>query len=324
MKTRTLIGFARILGLSAALAAGLGSLPGSLAATLQHNVVVKSDSVRLGDLFSDAGKHADRVVLQAPEPGRKIVVNVNWLYRVARAYGVEWRPLSTLDQVVVERASHLVSADRIREVLSLSIRDDLGSEKKFEIELDNRLLQIHLPGEAAPSIDVQTLQLDRRHQRFTAVLVGARDSTRPARVTATGRYYRLVDIPVLVRRMRGDEIIDRADIRLLTMRADKLDLNALRQADDLVGMSPMRTLAPGRPVKPSEIRPPVLVAKGSIVTMVYQTDRMVLTAQGKALQDGSEGETIRIQNAKTFKTIDGVVTGSGTVTVAPTGRVALN
>ena len=57
--------------------------------------------------------------------------------------------------------------------------------------------------------------------------------------------------------------------------------------------------------------------------MVFQTDRMILTAQGRALQNGSKGDVIRILNAKTHKTIDGIVVNSGTVTVKPLGRVAL-
>lgn len=307
----------------AALALGAGTLTDVDAATLQNNVIVRGETVTLGDIFLDAGKHADRVVLQAPEPGRKVVLNATWLYRAARAYGVEWRPLSTLDQVVVERASHLISADQIRDSLAAGVRSDLGGDGSFEIELDNRLLQMHLPGEVLPTIRIQTLQLDRHTQRFSAIVVGAESTGHPVRTTATGRYYRLVEVPVLIRRLNGAEVIAETDLRVMTLRADRLDLDAVRDGADLVGMSPLRTLSPGRPVRQGEIRQPVMVAKGSIVTMTYQTDRMVLTAQGKALQDGSRGETVRIQNAKTHKTIDAVVTGYGAVTVAP-NKLALN
>ena len=100
-------------------------------------------------------------------------------------------------------------------------------------------------------------------------------------------------------------------------------MNALQDAEDLIGMSPLRALSAQRPVKKSDIRSPILVPKGSLVTMVFRTDRMVLTAQGRALQSGSKGDVIRILNAKTHRTIDGLVVNSGTVTVKPLGRVAL-
>ena len=57
--------------------------------------------------------------------------------------------------------------------------------------------------------------------------------------------------------------------------------------------------------------------------MIFRTKRMRLTAQGRALEHGSKGETIRIQNMKTRKIIDATVIGSGTVSVLAPGRVAL-
>ena len=156
------------------------------------------------------------------------------------------------------------------------------------------------------------------------MLTGGEGRTQMKRyINATGRYHRLIDIPVLVRRMRSGETIGQRDIRQVTVRADKIDMNALHDAEDLIGMSPLRTISADRAIKRNDIRMPILVPKGSIVTMVFQTNRMTLTAQGKALQDGSKGDTIRILNAKTHKTIDGTVVNSGTVNVKSAGRVAL-
>ncbi len=312
------------MGAAVLLAAGLLSVSDSLAATLRHHTVIRDDVVRLGDIFVDAGQHADRVILQAPEPGKRITLNVQWLYHAARSYGVKWKPLSTLDQAVLERSAILISTEQIRDAIDAEIRRELGKSDRFEIDLDNRLLQMHLPGESMPTVKIQRLQLDSQTQRFSVILTGGEGRTRSKRrITATGRYYRLVDIPVLVRRMRSGETIGPRDIRQVTVRANKIDMNALHDAADLIGMSPLRTLSADRAVKRSEIRMPILVPKGSIVTMVFQTSRLTLTAQGKALQDGSKGDTIRILNAKTHKTIDGTVVNSGSVTVNPVGRVAL-
>ena len=47
-----------------------------LAATLRHHAIIRDDVVRLGDIFKGAGKYADRVVLESPAPGKKLVLNV--------------------------------------------------------------------------------------------------------------------------------------------------------------------------------------------------------------------------------------------------------
>ena len=47
------------------------------AASLKQQVVVNDDVISLADLFHDAGRHGERVVLQSPDPGRRMVLNAN-------------------------------------------------------------------------------------------------------------------------------------------------------------------------------------------------------------------------------------------------------
>ena len=313
----------RILGTAAILTTVTLTATDGLAATLRHHVVIRDDVVRLGDIFKGAEKYADRVVLQSPAPGKKLILNVQWLFRVARNYRVDWKPLTKLDQVVLERSTVSIATEQIRNTIAGEIRRQLGQDGRFEIELDNQLLNMQLPGEEMPTVRIQRLQLDQQIRRFAATLVGGEGRTRGSRLNATGRFHRIIDVPVLVRRMRSDEVIGPSDVRMISVRADRIDMNALQDVEDLIGMSPLRSLSAQRPIKKNDIRLPILVPKGSIVMMVFQTDRMILTAQGRALQNGSKGDVIRILNAKTHKTIDGVVVNSGTVTVKPLGRVAL-
>jgi len=48
---------------------------------------------------------------------------------------------------------------------------------------------------------------------------------------------------------------------------------------------------------------------------------MTLTASGKALSDGSQGELVRIVNTSSSRVIEAVVTGPNMVTVNPSGPV---
>ena len=52
--------------------------------------------------------------------------------------------------------------------------------------------------------------------------------------------------------------------------------------------------------------------------------KMILTAQGKALDNGADGDTVRITNTQSKKVIEAEVTGMGRVAVLPTGFVAMN
>jgi len=63
-----------------------------------------------------------------------------------------------------------------------------------------------------------------------------------------------------------------------------------------------------------------LVSKGSLVTIILKKPGLSLTSQGRALQNGADGDTIRISNTNTSRTIEAVVIGSNIVTVLPNGH----
>ena len=74
-----------------------------------------------------------------------------------------------------------------------------------------------------------------------------------------------------------------------------------------------------------DLRHPVLVQKGSIVTMTFEAPGVMLTATGRAMTEGGVGDTVTIQNPASFRQIQGLVTGPSparatgtTLTVSPT------
>ena len=83
-------------------------------------------------------------------------------------------------------------------------------------------------------------------------------------------------------------------------------------------------MQPGRAIRSTDVRRPVLVEKGSLVTMSLDRPGMSLSARGKALDNGSEGDTVRIANAQSSNIVEARVTGPGRVTVTPLGKLARN
>jgi flagella basal body P-ring formation protein FlgA len=60
---------------------------------------------------------------------------------------------------------------------------------------------------------------------------------------------------------------------------------------------------------------PALVKRNELVTITLETGSLVLTAQGKAAEEGGKGATIRVTNTKSGRVLDTVVTGPGAVAV---------
>ena len=292
-------------------------------AQLRPHVLVNGRNIRLGDLFDGVGRYADKTVAYAPAPGRKLTLKPSWLRRVARAYGVSWRPTSSLEQAIVERRSILVDTTQIQDAIIQEARRRNKISGKLEVVLDNNSLQIHLPVEMPATVSIRSLTQDQRTGRFSALIFAPDPRPGATRMTITGEIHRLMDVPVLVRRAAPSDIITAGDIEWISIRSNRISSHVILDEAKLVGMSPKRPISENRPIRISEVRMPLLVKKGARVTVFYQTPLLQLTVTGKSLQNGAKGDTIRIRNLRSSQTIDAVVVSSGQVIVTSSGRLAL-
>lgn len=290
---------------------------------LKSKTVVEGPIVHLGDLFEGLGAQGTTPVARAPAPGRRIQVSARWLAAVAQAYGVAWRPSSQLDGSIVERASIVIETAQI-EGAALDALRRRGVTGRVSLVLDNPALRLHLPSDAAPTVSITGLAHDPESGRFTAHLVAPAEGTPLARATITGRAVEMIEVPVLRRRLVPGDVIRERDIEWLSLRADRIARNAVRDIAELLGKSPRRPVRGGQPLLGSELREPILVPKNSLVTIRLQTPRMILTVQGKALEPGARGNVIRVVNTKSNMVISASVTDSGSVEVIPGGLRAVD
>lgn len=292
-----MIGRHSIAGLILLVVAGTASAEElKRAATLVPSVTVNSDVVRLGDIFHDIGEQAKIAVAYAPRHGSRIVFDATWLSQAARVYKLRWRSGSRFDRVVVERASQTIDKTLI-ETAVLDALVDRGQEGKLRIELDNRSVSLFLPPESTPTVAIKDLRLNNRDGRFTATIAAPADQPVTER-TIHGKFYAVVAIPVLGRRLGRGEVVSEEDIEWMDVAAKRIQRDVVTEADGLVGMAPRRFLRPHSPIRAGDVQRPVLVPKGSVVTMIVRTPQMTLTARGKAIQNGSKGDLIRVMNTR--------------------------
>ena len=112
---------------------------------------------------------------------------------------------------------------------------------------------------------------------------------------------------------RGTTISD-SDLSYQTVSADSVQAGIVTSMNDLDGMEARRVLRAGEPVRPDDVRKPILVTKGSTVTMNFSAPGIILTATGKAMSEGGMGETVTVLNPISYRQISCTVTGAGTVT----------
>ena len=92
--------------LGAASGATLDKQAPKVGVALNAKAMVDADIVTLGDLFDGVGEKAETPVAM-PERA-SAYFGTRWLYRLARAHNLSWRPLSKHTQAVVERRSQVI------------------------------------------------------------------------------------------------------------------------------------------------------------------------------------------------------------------------
>jgi len=298
--------------------------------SLHENIVVSGNYIRLEDLFTNVpADKAETAIAYAPKPGRRASFDARWLYRVARAYGLKWRPLSSDLRALVTRDSITIQKDEIRDAL-LGALGEYDLPENPEVELSNKHLRVHVASEILAEINVDDVSYNRRTHRFAALVsVGEKGVNTSQRFRVTGQVHSMIEIPTLARRLSKGDVIANNDITWIKIRADRTNRGVITEANDMIGMTPKRHLRAEQPIRTMDIQRPVIVPKGSVVTIILKKPGMTLTSKGKAMQNGADGDTIRVLNSKTKRSIDAIVIGSSMVTVTPTllpkpAQLALN
>jgi flagella basal body P-ring formation protein FlgA len=299
-------------------AALCGAAPAAAAgALLRAHVLVDGPMVTLGDLFDNVGERANVQVLHAPPPGTHITVDTDWLTHVALLNNVLWKPRDLFDEAVIERTGLTIGRDQISAAL-LAALEERGAPSDSTVDLESRTQQMIVATDQSAQLTVRDLFFDRAANRFSATLV-AGDS----RLIVAGRLYPTIEVPVLSHTVaRGDTIIAQ-DISMVRMRQDQLRAATVTDAGALVGMAAKVPLRANMPVPEADLQRPMAVNRGAIVSLVLNYNGMELVAQGRALDQGSLGDTIRVTNTHSNLTVEGVVDGTNRVRVSLFGHVAL-
>lgn len=303
------------LALSAVLlAATAGSAAAATAVQLRNSILVADDTVTLGDLFEDAGSASDVVVARAPLPGKQMALRTRGIAALARKHGLNWRRTSNRRTVSVRRDGTPVPHEQITEELELALADRMDGAD-IEIQIAGRGADLTVARGETPAVAVDDLQLDRTRGRFTAILSVPADSADARRVSLSGRVFQAMSVPVLKNRVAIGEVVQESDLVYRKMRVEKIGRNMVTDASALIGKSPRRPLQLNRPLRADDLGTPVLVEKGSMVTMTFETGLISLTATGRALEKGGRGDVIRVLNTRSRRTVEATVEQPGRVVV---------
>ena len=124
-----------------------------------------------------------------------------------------------------------------------------------------------------------------------------------------------VDVAVALRDIRRGSMINERDFQWVTMNEHELNGDVMVDDVDLEGLMARRTIRSGQVFRNRDLRTPVVVDRGKMVTIILNTPHMRLSAKGKAMEDGGAHDTIKVMNTLSNKTILATIVDSETVRV---------
>lgn len=281
--------------------------------TPKHNSIVTADVVTVGDVFDGVTRSADHVLAPAPEMGEELKLSAHDLTRISDAFGFGWQPQSAMDQVVIRRDAIEIDRYQIEAALQDKLSQTLPG-RRFELVLDSASRGFYVAPTETAALDVLDITTDVARAHFRATVAAGKTQR-----SVAGQFFLVTEVPVLQNPVRSGDIIRASDVTFVDMRESDISAKTVLDASQLIGQSARRSLPALRTLSSSDVVEPVLVKKGDLVTVTLQDSALHLTAQGKALENGAAGATVRIMNTSSRQIVEGVVTGFQSVAVSLPG-----
>lgn len=124
-------------------------------------------------------------------------------------------------------------------------------------------------------------------------------------------------IPISLRVIRIGEIITENDIEYRRIDISNYNENELAQDNSIIGKIARNGIPKGSPFKMQDLSSQTLIKRGQIVTIVAQSGAVIIKTLGTALQDGGEGDIVRVKrNNQSNVVLVGTVNSNGEVYIS--------
>ncbi|MBR0838404.1 flagellar basal body P-ring formation protein FlgA [Bradyrhizobium manausense] len=285
--------------------------------TLRANVTVSSDVVRVGDLIDNAGSAALIPVYRSPDLGTTGALPVAQVLSVLRAKQVIGVMTGDIKEVQVTRLARTIANKDLENAVASALerRFGLGDAANITVTFDRGVSDMRLDASNTGALQAVATRYDARGGRFDIAFEINNDSNPvPTKLRLTGTAIETVEVAVLTRDIDRSEMLKSSDVaQERRPKAEVTGEPALRER--AVGMQLRRPMRAGTPIRVADIAKPEFVSRDQSVTVIYQVPGIYLTTRGKAIESGAEGDTVSVLNLQTKRTLTGVVTGRGQVTV---------
>jgi flagella basal body P-ring formation protein FlgA len=275
---------------------------------------VSSEIVRIGDLVENAGAVANTPIFRAPDLGQTGAVPVRAVLDAVRPYGLLTVDARGVSEVAVTHASRTMSTEAIEQRIAatLATRYAITKPENLKITFDQMVRPIELSLTSAVEPALTRATYDKASGRFdvTFELPRLRESWR-----YTGTAVETVEAAIVTRALARGDLIKQNDIIVERRPRAEFTSEPPAPVGDVVGLAARGNIRVGQGLRNSDLTKPEIVKRNEMVTLHYEVPGIVLTMRGQALDSGSQGDLVNVLNTQSKRTVQGVVTAPGRVTI---------
>lgn len=237
--------------------------------------------------------------------GRRFLIEGGVLVLCALSFFMTGR-----SSMAAETQSHDSIRQRAQQFIEAQLATHQHNDAQIEIASLDRRLRLRACAETLDAFATGN------RKSYGAITVGVRCAG-PKPWTLYVRAQVTVYQPVVVaaRTLARNQPLGPGDLQMERRDISTLPQGYFRDPKELHGHISKRTLTVGTAVQPSQVSAPKWVERGQQVTLVAVMSGVRVSMQGKALEDGQEGQLVKVRNVSSERVVQGVVAAPGRVEV---------
>lgn len=213
--------------------------------------------------------------------------------------------------------TQIVSANTLTSAAFVTIRDRAGVSADSD---DLKITVLGYPRDLDLPAGALTLAVDlpygiRYNVPTTANVTVNVDGTTITVVTLKFQVKLYQQVVVAARSISNGDILSTDNLSYSRMDVGRLNSGYYTGIDKLLGLISRRNMTTGTAINQYMISKPTVVKRGNAVKVIARVGGIEVTTVGQAMQDGYEGQLIKVQNVNSGKILSAKVLDTGSVEV---------
>ena len=193
---------------------------------------------------------------------------------------------------------------------------DQGNDENIDIEFFGGQTSFDIKNAQNVKILVSNLNLKQEQNKFFVDVEVFSDGKSFAKTSLLGKFYQMVDVYVPQQDIRKGEIIKDEMLKKISIRQGRAKIQMITSRDMLLNKQAKKHLKANNLIYNRDVGKEIILKKGDIITSVYKTKHMKITAKVEVAKDASIGEYVEVINVKSGKTLIAKVISASIVEVS--------